>query len=168
MEFTCRTCGKRHDVGEISFGAEAPVQWSLLSDEERAQSELTQELCVIEASRERHFFVRACLDIPIKGAVRYFTWGVWISLSQKNFLEMVEHWDDPSRTKLGPYFGWLCTKIPEYPDTVFLKTTVHHRPVGHRPAVILEETDHLLAIDQRDGVDALRLEEIISQVLHRE
>jgi hypothetical protein len=166
MEFTCSTCGQRHDGAEISFGAEAPVQWGLISDEERANSELTGELCVIEAGDQVHFFVRACLEIPIKGSDRGFTWGVWVSLSRNSFSEMTEHWEDPARTKLGPYFGWLCTSIPEYPDTVFLKTTVHQRAVGQRPIVRLEETDHPLSVDQRDGIDPVRMQEIVSRVIH--
>lgn len=137
MKFTCRTCGKLHDASEISFGADAPVQWGLISDRERASSVLGGEQCVIEAEDQRHFFVRACLDVPIKGTARAFTWGVWVSLSEKSFLEISDHWEDPSRTSLGPYFGWLCTKIPEYPDSVFLKTMVHQRAVGQRPIVEL-------------------------------
>jgi hypothetical protein len=166
LDFTCRTCGKRHDATAISFGADAPVQWALVSDEDRSRSELGGEQCVIEADGQRHFFVRACLEIPIKGTQRAFTWGVWVSLSEKSFLEMSDHWEDPSRATVGPYFGWLCTKIPEYPDTVFLKTMVHQRAIGQRPIVQLEETDHPLSIDQRNGVDPERMQEIISKVLH--
>jgi hypothetical protein len=81
-------------------------------------------------------------------------------------LEVSDHWEDPARTSLGPYFGWLCTKIPEYPDTVFLKTMVYQRPVGKRPVVELEETDHPLSVDQRNGIDPSRMQEIISKVLH--
>jgi len=166
MEFTCHTCGKEHDTGEISFGADVPVQWYLVSDRERERSELSGETCVLDADDQCHFFVRACLDIPIKGTQHTFTWSVWVSLSEKSFLEMSEHWEDPSRTSLGPYFGWLCTKIPEYPDTVFLKTMVHQREVGQRPTVELEETDHPLSVDQRNGIDPMRMQEIISKVLH--
>jgi hypothetical protein len=155
-----------HDADEISFGADAPVQWALISEQERAASELGREQCVIEADGQGHFFVRACLEVPIKGTGRVFTWGVWVSLSEKNFLEMSLHWDDPSRTSFGPYFGWLCTRIPEYPDTVFLKTTVHQRAVGQRPTVELEESEHPLSIDQRSGIEPSRMQEIISKVLH--
>ncbi len=79
---------------------------------------------------------------------------------------MSDHWKGPSRTSLGPYFGWLCTKIPEYPDTVFLKTMVHQRAVGQRPVVELDETDHPLSVDQRNGIDPGRMQEIIRKVLH--
>lgn len=142
------------------------MQWGLISDAERAKSELGGEQCVINAGGERHFFVRACLDVPIAGTNCAFTWGVWVSLSESSFLEMSDHWEDPCRTGLGPYFGWLCTKLPEYPDTVFLKTKVHQRAVGQRPAVELEETDHPLSVDQHHGIDPSRMQEIISKVLH--
>jgi len=166
MRFTCSTCGKLHDMDELSFGAEAPVHWTLISDKERFNSELGKEQCVIEADGQRHFFVRACLEIPVKGAGRAFTWGVWVSLSEKSFLEMSDHWEDSARTKLGPYFGWLCTKIPEYPDTVYLRTMVHPQAVGQRPIVELEATDHPLSVDQRTGVEPSRMQQIIAQVLH--
>jgi hypothetical protein len=166
MKFICTSCGIQHDTDEISFGADAPAQWALLSDKERADSQLGDEQCVIYADGQRHCFVRACLEIPIRDADREFTWGVWVSLSEKSFLEMSDHWDDLARTCFGPYFGWLCTRIPEYPDTMFLKTRVHQRRVGQRPLVELEETDHPLSMDQRTGIDRDRMQQIITQVLH--
>jgi hypothetical protein len=47
MRFTCTTCGKEHDFENISFGAEAPLQWSGLSKEERSRSRLSQDQCEI-------------------------------------------------------------------------------------------------------------------------
>jgi hypothetical protein len=70
---------------------------------------------------------------------------------------MTEHWDDPDRLRFGPYFGWLSTAIPEYPDTMYLKTIVHQRAVGERPSVELEATDHPLAVDQRNRISRERL-----------
>jgi hypothetical protein len=168
MQFMCSCCGLVHDASDISFGANSPLQWDLLSEEERATSELGSDQCVIDTGAERHFFVRACLEIPIRGSHRPFSWGVWVSLSEKSFLEMSEHWEDPDRSRLGPYFGWLCTKVPEYPDTMFLKTRVHERAPGLRPTVELEKSDHPLAIDQREGIEPKRLREIVTRLLHPE
>jgi hypothetical protein len=166
MPFICSYCREVHDISQVSLGAEAPVQWALLTDAERAASELGQEQCVIRSDGGRHYFVRAGLEILIKATGGSFTWGVWISLSQASFLEMSEHWEDPVRTSLGPYFGWLCTRVPEYPDSVYLKTRVHQRPVGFRPLVELEPTDHPLAVHQREGIELARLQEIIAKALH--
>src|SRR5215475_3996643 len=101
MRFTCTTCGAEHDIDEISFGTDAPVQWHLLSDEERARSLLGGEQCEI-ASREGHsFYIRACLEVPIRSTGRAFTWGVWCSLSDKIYLEVAKHWDFPARSGIG-------------------------------------------------------------------
>lgn len=166
MRFTCATCGAEHDLDEISFGTDAPVQWDLLSDDERSRSLLAGEQCEIDSDEGRSFYIRACLEIPVRGTGRTFTWGVWCSLSEKSYLEVSEHWDDPARLNLGPHFGWLCTKIPGYPDTVFLKTMVHQREVGVRPLVELEATDHPLAVDQRHGIDEDRMKDIVIGLLH--
>ena len=78
---------------------------------------------------------------------------------------------------------WLCVKTnsSEVPmmagplpqaqrvalDTVFLKTMVHQREVGVRPAVELDATDHPLAVDQRDGIEEDRLKDIVIGLLHK-
>ncbi len=166
MKFTCSTCGEEHDLDEISFGTDAPVQWGLLSDAERSQSMLAGEQCEIQSGEGRSFYIRACLEIPIRCTDRSFTWGVWCSLSEQSYLEVAEHWEDADRGRLGPYFGWLCTKIPGYPDSVFLKTMVHQREVGVRPRVELADGDHPLSVDQRTGIEEQRLREIAVGLLH--
>lgn len=166
MTFRCASCGAEHDLGEISFGADAPDPWGKLSAAECERSELGDEQCVIETGEGTHFFVRACLEIPIAGGGQPFSWGVWCSLSENSFWEMSDHWEDPARTSLGPYFGWLCTRIPGYPDTLFLKTRVHQRAVGLRPLVELEPTEHPLSVHQRNGIGREVMQDLVSQLLH--
>jgi hypothetical protein len=79
---------------------------------------------------------------------------------------MVELWTTPGRESEPPYFGWLCTFLPIYPSTVSLKTRVHIRPVGQRPFVELEPTDHPLAVEQRNGITMDRVREIAEILLH--
>jgi hypothetical protein len=45
-------------------------------------------------------------------------------------------------------------------------THVHTRAVGRRPFVELEPTDHLLAVEQREGITQERVREIAELVLH--
>jgi hypothetical protein len=166
MRFTCTTCGAEHDLDEISFGTDAPLQWDLLSEDERARSLLGGEQCEIESEEGHSFYIRGCLDIPIRGAGRAFTWGVWCSLSERSYHEIADHWEDSDRGSIGPHFGWLCTKVPGYPDTAFLKTMVRQRGVGVRPLVELEATEHPLAVDQREGIEEERLRSIVIGLLH--
>jgi hypothetical protein len=166
MKFTCHSCGKEHDLEDLSFGFHSPLQWDSLSDSERSKSVLGEEQCEIDSGEGKSFYVRACLDIPIRGTKREFTWGVWCSLSEKSYTEIAKHWDDSHREKIGPHFGWLCSNIPGYPETVFLKTEVHQRPIGLRPLVKLEPTEHPLAVDQRDGIELARLTDLVAPLLH--
>jgi hypothetical protein len=66
-----------------------------------------------------------------------------------------------------PYFGWLSTELPLYqPSTLSLKARVHTQPVGQRPFIEVEPTDHPLAVEQRTGITLARVQEIAEALLH--
>jgi hypothetical protein len=150
----------------MSYGAEMPAYWSdALADD--PSSLLEPEQCIIRAE---HFFVRARLVIPVLDAPdgEEFDWGVWVSLSRPNFERSLSLWTTPGREQEPPYFGWLCIELPAYePSTLNLKTHVHTQPVGQRPLVELEPTDHPLAREQRTGITMARVQEIAETILHR-
>jgi hypothetical protein len=149
----------------MSYVAEAPVYWEAIPSEERQRrGELSSDQCAIDGE---HFFVLGRLEIPIVGESERFAWNVWVSLSETNFVRMRELWNKQGRECEPPYFGWLSTSLPCYPDTLNLKTHVHTRLVGERPFVELEATDHPLAIEQRNGITMQRVQEIAECVLHR-
>lgn len=147
--FRCATCGEMHEIGNLTLGAEAPDHWDKVQHAGAEGCELSSDQCMIH---ETDFFIRGCLDIPIEGSEDSFRWGVWTTLSEANFLQISELWDDPERTKLGPHFGWLSTRIPGYAETVNLKCMVHHQAPGIRPMVEILEQDHLLSEHYRQGV----------------
>ncbi|MFE9689271.1 DUF2199 domain-containing protein [Micromonospora sp. NPDC005806] len=165
LGYTCGTCGLRHEEPPLSYRTHAPVYWSgeLAAD---TDSELTPDLCVIHGE---HFFVQGNLDIPLLDTEGHFSWGVWVSLSGANFGRTVELWETPGREAEPPYFGWLSTELPVYgPSTVNLKTHVHMRPVGVRPLIEVEPTDHPLAVAQRTGMTMAQVRRIAEQLLHPE
>ena len=53
---------------------------------------------------------------------------------------------------LPPMFGWFSNSLPGYPETLSLKCRVHAQPDGLRPLIELEETDHPLSVQHRQGV----------------
>ncbi|MFG1869226.1 DUF2199 domain-containing protein [Micromonospora arborensis] len=163
--FVCRGCGQRHEGLPFSYGAEAPAYWhdGLASDE---RSVLEDETCIIQA---QHYFVRARLVIPVLDAEGDFDWGVWVSLSRDNFRRTADLWTTPGREQEPAYFGWLSTELPAYPvSTLNLKTEVHTEPVGTRPHVVVEPTDHPLAVEQHNGILVKRVQEIAELLLHPE
>lgn len=154
--YRCACCGEVHE-GLPDVGFAEPYHYASLSDEERSTSHLSSDFCTID---DEHFFVRACLPVPLKGQKEEFVWGVWVSLSRSNYQRYREIFEEPEPNE-GPYFGWLCSRIPGYPDTLHLKTRVHLEPYPTRPRVELEPTDHPLAVEQRDGIELDRLMELL-------
>lgn len=145
------------------FGPSAPDYYVGIPKAERAKrSLLDTDLCVVD---KKHHFIRGCLDIPIIGTQGIFRWLVWVSLSEKNFNRVVDLWEKLGRESEPPYFGWLNTCLPHYPETLNLKTNVQTRPVGERPQIELEPTDHPLAVDQRQGISLTRAQNLASHVL---
>ena len=149
FEFTCASCGQLHR-GMPTFGADAPLSYYEVPEADRGKRcSLGSDDCVID---EKSFFVRGCIDIPVHGEEEQFSWGVWVSLSEASFSEWIACFDEPRRSQVGPFFGWLNAWLKPYPDTLSLKTRVHLRDNGIRPYIELEPTDHPLALEQMEGI----------------
>ena len=159
--YRCTRCGQEHD-GIPAFHVDRPdPYWDVSEDKRDADVLLTSDSCVIA---ERFFFVHGCLEIPIRDTDELFIWGVWVSIKEENFYIWQENYDTVQRSHLGPFFGWLCTRLPIYRDTMHMKTMVHLRDNGVRPWIELEATDHPLAKDQREGITLERAMEIVHQL----
>lgn len=163
--YHCRSCGEYHDELPLVFGPEAPIYWYGIPEPERAsRAELNADLCVID---NQHFFIRGRLEIPIRESSETFAWLVWTTLRREDFERVGELWTSIGREREEPHFGWLSTELPVYqPSTINLKTHVHTRPVGSRPFIEVEPTDHPLALDQRNGITWARVQEIAEALLH--
>ncbi|HVZ38062.1 MAG TPA: DUF2199 domain-containing protein [Candidatus Kapabacteria bacterium] len=70
------------------------------------------------------------------------------------------------RSHIGPFFGWLDAWLKPCPDTTNLKTMVHLRDDGIRPYILLEPTDHPLAVEQREGITVERVAELYAMLMH--
>src|SRR5262245_32283107 len=156
MPYRCVTCGKIHD-DLPDLGADKPDPWWGVAEEERdARIELTSDTCIIDGES---FFIRGVIEIPVHERPEPFGFGVWVSQERENFLTYVVHYDS---AEIGPFFGWLCTRLSCYPeDTLHLKTMAHFRSGSRRPSIELEPTDHPLAVDQREGISLARAWEIV-------
>jgi hypothetical protein len=151
--WTCACCNKQFDSLPLDYGFRAPDHWLALSDEERQKlGRITDDVCLIDTEEGRQIFIRGCLEIPIVDHDDLFTWGVWTSVSEKSYARILELWNSPVSEDEPPLFGWLCNNISQYPDTLSLKTNLHLRDHGLRPAITLSRTDHPLYLQQRDGI----------------
>jgi hypothetical protein len=159
FRFKCTSCDEWHE-GMPTFVADAPLYfYSVPADERDRRCCLTSDTCVVD---RQHFFIRGCLELPVHGAEENFIWGVWISLSEANFEWFIAAFEEPKRSHIGPFFGWLSAELPLYPTTENLKTRARLRDDGVRPFIELEPTDHPLAIEQKNGITVDRVAEIYS------
>ena len=145
MPYICATCGQEHtDLPHIGFAA--PFHWadSLANDPD---SLLTEDLCIIQG---QDFFVRGVIEIPVHDYEHEFGWGVWVSHKKENF---ETYRANPDTNAIGPFFGWLSTKIDYFQEsTLELKTMAHYRSGGLRPRILLEDLQHPLCRQQHDGI----------------
>ena len=162
--FHCSSCGKWHDELPFDFGADVPdLVYEIHPSERKARVVGNSDFFVID---DKDYFARGIIEIPILEDKRTFNWGVWVSLSEKNFKRMTELLNSNERVKEPPYFGWLCTALPYLETTINLKTMVHTQPVGVRPKIELEPTSHPLAAEQKQGITMERVQQIAERLLH--
>lgn len=148
--YECGSCGTQHWGLPMSWRLERPDL-----DPADCQFEFSRdgELCTVGS----HHYILANIELPYH-ADQLFVWTCWISLSADSFQRINDRWEAEDRANDDPAFGWLSNILPTYnPSTWALKTRVHQRPVGERPWVELEPTDHPLSVEQRDGIEDARI-----------
>lgn len=162
--FICSTCGQYHEEVPMCFGPLAPALYFSIPEEEReSRCVLSSDQCIID---EKHFFIIGRIVIPVTDGPEPFVWLAWVSLSEKNFERASKLWNKKGREKEPPYFGWLQSALPYSESTLNLKTLVHTKPVGERPLIELEETEHQLAVEQHHGITMSRVQKIVEAALH--
>jgi hypothetical protein len=163
FEFRCHGCSEQHTGLPAWHFAEPAQLHNVPVDVRDARVDLTEDGCTID---DREFYVKGLLEIPVRDTGDAFTWGVWLSLSERSFERYCVLFKDERRPAGESFFGWLCDRVPGYPDTLLLKTRLHGREYPNRPLVELEPTDHRLAVDQREGISAERAAAMAEQLLH--
>jgi hypothetical protein len=165
----CASCTETHH-GLFDLGCAKPDFWQG-SEEHLPNSSaanathcLTDDFCILDGE---HYFIRSVLKLPLVGAPgEYFGFGVWSSLSKKNFKKYMETFDSGEQEELGPWFGWFSNRLRGYPDTLNLKCQVHPQAGRQRPSIELEPSDHPLSRDVLDGITYERLLEIYAAYGH--
>jgi hypothetical protein len=163
LRFQCASCGEVHS-GLFDLACHGPDHWQ---DGEEYESNaivmssshfLSEDFCVLNGE---HFFVRCIIEIPIIDRPgERFGFGVWSTLSEPNFRAYVNAFDTGMDEDVGPWFGWLSNRLKGYPDTFNQKCNVHPRPGRIRPLVQLQDLEHPLAREAREGIGLDRLLEI--------
>ncbi len=161
----CSVCDKVHQ-GLPDIAYDAPSHYYSLTEKDRgARAALNGDFCVVDGEA---FYIRTFLYIPVHGYEDGFGWGVWSSLSEKNFKRYQETFWDDDQSKLGPMFSWFASSLPNYPETLSLRCNVLPQDDRERPLVKFDpEQDHPLVRDQLNGISQQRAISFASLVLHK-
>ena len=147
MAYKCSVCNELHDDLPDIAADRPDIWWSVPEDERARRIVLTADTCVVD---DTDCFVRGVIEIPVHEHPRPFGFGVWVSQKRENFQTYLKNFQTSA---IGPFFGWLSTRVAYYPqDTTNLKTRAHFRDGNLRSWIELEPTDHPLAVAQRDGI----------------
>lgn len=159
--YTCTICGKRHDELPMDFAFNAPHYWNeALAEKHPDKYHLSSDRCIVD---KNDYFIRGVIEIPIIDSKKNFHYGVWVSLSEKNFRRYNEVYGTKKELEEEPYFGWLSNQILGYPNTLEIKTLVHLQGNSLRPKIELDHTNpHPLCQEQHSGITMHRAHEIIN------
>jgi hypothetical protein len=169
QSWKCASCTEEHrgifDLGcakpDAFPGAEDYAPNSVVATSSHG---LSEDFCVLDG---QHYFVRSVLSLPLIGLPgRFFAFGVWSTLSKKNFALYTDSFDSGEQASLGPWFGWFSNRLKGYPDTFNLKCQVHSQGGRTRPWLELEETNHPLTRESQEGISFDRMLEIYSLYGH--
>ena len=146
----CATCGEEHEGVPLSFACGFPDTYANLSSDDReTRAIIGSDQCVLD---EKWFFLRGVIELPLKDAEGVFLWGLWASLTERNYDEIDELWTEEGREFNASFAARLANALPVYyPSTLNLKVRIHLRPVGQRPVFIVEE-EHELKRLQSEGI----------------
>jgi len=149
--YTCTCCGKqKHDWPAISYGE--PDYYGNLSDEQRQDiAELKSDTCIIAYEDETNYFIRCVLFQDIIDSDEQLHYGLWVSLSQKNFNDYIAHFDEDDRE--GGYFGWISNNLLGYDNTTTIPSDVYLGKNGQRLEIVPHSGfDHPFVKDYYNGI----------------
>ena len=157
MKYKCTTCEKEHDEWPaLAFAS--PYNYNILSEKDKKSiAELNEDFCVIKYEDQTDLFIRTILLQKVNDGCQNLDYGVWVSLSKKSFDDYSEHFKTGNQDVV--YFGYLCSKIPEYDDTLSIKMNVIVKKGTNRPEVIPHE-DQMDIPFVRDYYNGITVEEV--------
>jgi hypothetical protein len=124
----------------------------------------TDDVCVLDDS---HYFLRGVLFVPVRGELR-FGWGIWAKATKAQVFDYLSHLhDDLSGRPPFPGHAASTVTLPEYADLEGHPLVIQLGSATKRPTFSLGESQHLLSLEQRGGIDMARVHSILERLLPR-
>ena len=160
-QIICDCCGVDF-CDLLSIGYAAPEDWPHAADTENHHTVdlnggdfLTQDLCRLGDRR----FIRCVLTLPLVGHEAPFLIGVWVEVSESDFLNFVREMPDGRQGSMVMMFCTLANIVP--PFRAKLPCVMQPRNDFHRPVVHVAIEEDPLYAAQFDGLDFDQLLQIL-------
>lgn len=163
-KFKCSCCGKIHEEWPaLTFIS--PNNYDSLSKEDKEKiAYLDNDFCIIKHKEQTDRFIRCTLSQRVNDHCEDLDYGVWVSLSEKSYLDYEENFKKETEEKI--YFGWLCNDIPGYEFKDSIPTNIVTKNGGIRPEVFPHESfEHQFVKDYYNGISKSEAERRISEML---
>lgn len=159
----CAACNAEHDLSELEPSFARPdAFFALPPDERTARVRDCGDACTIrdDAGAARHY-LRVRVPIPVRGEHEAFHWIAWAEIDAACWRRLVDEAHDGEGTTFA-CAARLANDFPGYPATLDLPGVVQVTERLLRPGFMLAaDVRHPLATEQREGIHAERLLEIV-------
>ena len=165
MKYKCLKCGEYHHDWP-AFGYTEPYYYSILSDEDKNNlAEINDDFCIIKHEEQTDYFIRVILKLKVINSCEDLEYGVWVSLSEKNFSDYKNNYQ--SENHIASYFGYLCNDIIGYESTLSLSADVETKTGNDRPEIFLhdDQMNNSLVKDCYDGITIKEAEKRLKLLL---
>ena len=164
IEFNCSKCGQVHtDWPALVF--KSPVNYDFLSDQEKFDlGKLDLDFCEIHYEDQVDRFIRVTLTQKVNDTCENLEYGLWVSLSEKSYSDYKSNFNNENHE--NRYFGWLCSNIPEYVNTMSIPCDVITKSGNIRPEIFPhQDFDHPFVKDYYNGITKVEVEKRINEML---
>lgn len=150
-KFTCSSCGELHEQWP-ALAFDAPIHYFNLPQEHKENAaQIDADFCKIQFRDSQQFFIRGVLIQEVTDACDHLEYGVWVSLSEKSFLNYYENFRNEGHETV--YFGWLSNEIAEYQNTSAIPCNVVTQLGNKRPHIIPHQSfEHPFIHDYYNGI----------------
>jgi len=162
--FKCSECGKIHsDWPALAF--KSPANYHYLSETEKVEiGKLDSDFCEIHYDNQIDRFIRVTLFQKIYDACENLQYGLWVSLSDKSYDDYKKNYNNENH--VTKYFGWLCSNIHEYGNTLSIPCDVITKTGNDRPEIFPhQDFDHPFVKDYYSGISKKEAEKRIEMML---
>src|SRR4051812_20365407 len=160
--FQCATCGRQHDHLPRDIAYRRPDAYFDVPAEERERRiEANDDCCMIDGQL---FMIRGILYVPIDDG-EHFGWGVWATVSEDDYCGYLDAWGNDEEDETPPFVGKIANEIVPYPGSRGLDVTVKMQSGGERPRFTVISDSHPLGLDQRHGVSAKQVHDLVAHFL---